>query len=177
MLRISEYRNSIQICYACELNNRMPYETYVFGIDFNFSAFLFLIQVFIYDALYNFPPRPVSKTMDSNIVLLKPSKRSFIIISFLTPFSRLLMLRSSLRFRVILSDTDMVLINFPDISYLLPASFCHLFEINGVISHFELKLWFLRFITFVSHEAIVVNKASDVTMILKFFILVRPILP
>lgn len=64
----------------------------------------------------------------------------------------------------------MSVIDLSNGSYLAFDSLSHVPKVDQVICNFKYILWVLRFIVLVSHEAVVVNHASDVHMIFELFV-------
>ena len=157
MLRVGELRNSIQIRDTCQISNSMPDEGNVFGINFALFAFLFeLVEVLIYDASDNFSPRPVSETFFSDKLLSKPLIRCSVDIFLFGTFFRVEYCNDSIW--VFLSDSDVRLIDPPDLSYLRATSLSHVFEVNDIVlKNWEFKLRIFRLIVLIRHQAIIIN--------------------
>jgi hypothetical protein len=67
----------------------VPNEAYVFSINLALFAFLFdLVKVLVYDASDDCSPGPLSETIVSDILLVKPLKGYFIDIGIFIAFFR-----------------------------------------------------------------------------------------
>ena len=71
----------------------------------------------------------------------------------------------------------MSVIDLSNGSYLAFDCFSHVSKVDQVICDFKHILWVLRFIVLVSHEAVVVNHASDIHVIFELIVLLTFELP
>ena len=78
--------------------------------------------------------------------------------------------------RVAFSDPYLLIISSPDHSYLISIIFGHFLEVYGILGYFKLELRILGFLC-VNHITVVINHGPNVSMVYKFSINLRLILP
>ena len=125
--------------------------------------------------LYSFnydPPSPISKTSFSDIVLGEPFEGSLVEVPILSCLLRRDILIDSIW--IFGSNSNLGNLCSRDFPYIRPSSLDHLGEINQSLSNLEL---ILRMVLFKLHKAVIVGNTEHISMIIKFSIFERLVLP
>ena len=114
-------------------------------------------------------PSPISQAIDSCVILIKPSVRNFVKRPFFLPLLRRFTMLFSIR--VFLPQSDMRIVDYSDFADFSSLHLFHIFEIDDTPGNFKFKFREFTFICLELAEAIIINHASDVSMVFELFLI------